>query len=256
MDCLAATPRRVSRWLLCLALIGVASAFTDCAAHPADPAGNVAGSAAADTQSSTLHEDPSGGAQPETRSISTLLNLALAAYKDGRLVAPASDNATHYYLAVLQKDPHNRVARDALRESFPYAVTQIERTIKQQGYAEANREIALLAQTDPTNYTLTILRKKLADKSGLRADAIGTGVHVLTLRASTGSWIEVRDAAGNIIDSRVLQPGESRSYHVDGTVRVTLGNAGGVEVTSDGKDFPLGSDLRNKVMHLEFFARR
>lgn len=43
---------------------------------------------------------------------------------------------------------------------------------------------------------------------------------------------------------------------MDGAIRVTLGNAGGVEVTSDGKDFPLGSNLRDKVMHLEFFAKR
>lgn len=256
MDCFAATFRHVSRHLPCVMLIGLAFAFTDCAAQPVAPALNIAGSTAAAAGTPILDEGASAGSRPEARSVSTLLDLALAAYKDGRLVAPASDNATHYYMAVLRKDPRNSIALDALRESFPYAVAQIERTIKQQDYAEANREIALLAETDPTNYTLTILRKKLGDKSGARSDTIGTGAHVLTLRASTGSWIEVRDAAGSIIDSRVLQPGESRNYHVDGAISVTLGNAGGVEVTSDGKDFPLGSGLRDKVMHLEFFAHR
>jgi protein TonB len=255
MGCVAATLHHVPWHLSCVTLIGLAFAFTVCAAHPAAPARGVAGSAAAGAKAPASHEGASGGTRSETRSVSTLLDLALAAYKDGRLVAPASDNATHYYMAVLRKDPHNRIALEALRESFPYAVAQIERTIGQHDYAEATREIALLAQTDPTNYTLKILRKKLADKSGVHADAPGTGAHVLTLHASASSWIEVRDAAGNILDSRVLQPGESRSYHVDGAVTVTLGNAGGVEVTSDGKDFPLKPGYRDKVMHLEFFAQ-
>lgn len=255
MDCLIATPRRACRRLLYVTLIGLGFAFTACAAQATARARDMADPAAA-AQTATLHQQASSDAKPETRPVATLLNLALAAYRSGHLVAPESDNATHYYLAVLRKDPHNRVALDALRESFPHAVAQIERTIGQQDYAEANREIALLAQADPTNYTLTILRSKLDDKSGIRSGVIGTGAHVLTLRASTGSWIELRNTAGGIIDSRVLQAGESRSYHVDGAIRVTLGNAGGVEVTSDGKDFPLGSNLRDKVMHLEFFAKR
>src|SRR5579875_968332 len=74
---------------------------------------------------------------------------------------PASDNAFEYYEAALQKDPNNQVARDALRETFPFGATQVERTISQNNFDEADREIGLLAKAYPTNYTLTILRSKL-----------------------------------------------------------------------------------------------
>lgn len=257
MDCPTATTRQISRRLLCATLVCLAFAFTNCMANPAADARGMAGSASGTVPAKA--SVPPQGASRDTKlqalSVPALLNLALAAYKHGRLVAPASDNATRYYLAVLQKDPHNRIALDALRELFPYAVAQIERTIEQQDYTRADSEIALLAQTDPTNYTLTILRGKLASKSGARLTTAVTGTHVLTLRASTSSWIEVRDAAGHVIDSRVLHSGESRSYHVDGATGVTLGNAGGIEATSDGKALLLGTDLRDKVMHLELFAR-
>jgi hypothetical protein len=256
MDCPNATTGPISRRLLCAALVCLAFAFTDCMAGPAAVTRGGTGPAPATAAPARA---PVHGTPPATElqalSLPTLLDLALAAYKHGDLVAPASGNATGYYLAILQKDPHNRIALDALREMFPYAVSQIERTIQRRDYVEANREIALLALTDPTNYTLTILRGKLAGKSGERLTTTVAGAHVLTLRASTSSWIEIRDAAGRVVDSRVLRPGESRSYHLDGATRITLGNAGGVEATSDGKELPLGTDLRDKVMHLELFAR-
>jgi hypothetical protein len=251
MDYQTATPRQISRRLMCATLACLAFAFSDCMANPAGTAHGMAGSATAPAPAQGTARD----AKLQALSVPALLDLALAAYKNGQLVAPASDNATGYYLAILRKDPQNRVATDALRELFPYAVAQIERAIERQDYTGADSEIALLAQADPTNYTLTILRGKLAGKSGARLTTTVTGTHVLTLRASTSSWIEVRDAAGRVIDSRVLHPGESRSYHVDGATRVTLGNAGGIEATSDGKALPLGTDLRDKVMHLELFAR-
>jgi hypothetical protein len=255
MDYPTATIRQISRRLLCATLVCLAFAFTDCMAGPAAATQGMAGSTQATAPVgvpvSGVSRDPKLQALP----IPTLLDLALAAYKHGHLVAPTSDNATSYYLAILQKEPNNRIALGALRELFPYAVAQIERTIKRQDYVEANSEIALLALTDPTNYTLTILRGKLVGKSGARLTTTVAGTHVLMLRASTSSWIEVRDAAGRVIDSRVLRPGESRSYHIDGVARVTLGNAGGIEATSDGKALPLGTDLRDKVMHLELFAR-
>ncbi|MGA7439896.1 MAG: energy transducer TonB [Luteibacter sp.] len=98
------------------------------------------------------------GASPE---IDILLGLARDATKDGRLVAPQGNNAYEYYLSILQLDAKNATATDALRETLPFASQTIERQINRRDLEEARREIALLRDFDPTNYTLIILGAKL-----------------------------------------------------------------------------------------------
>ncbi|WP_158881220.1 energy transducer TonB [Rhodanobacter sp. L36] len=91
-----------------------------------------------------------------------LLGLARDAMHDGRLVAPAGSNAYEFYLSVLQLDPSNRTAQDALRESFPRAVVEIEGTINRKDLEEARRELDLLREFDSNNFTLALLGGKLS----------------------------------------------------------------------------------------------
>lgn len=91
-----------------------------------------------------------------------LLGLARDAMHDGRLVAPAGSNAYEFYLSVLQLQPQNPAAQEALRESFPRAAVEIERTINQNDLEEARREIDLLREFDSTNFTLALLGGKLS----------------------------------------------------------------------------------------------
>lgn len=102
-------------------------------------------------------------------SVADLLTAAREAYAQHRLIAPAGDNAMEYYEAVLARDPKNQVARDALRETFPFSVPDVEKSISQNDFAEANREIDVLSKADPTNYTLTLLRSKLDAQQKLQA---------------------------------------------------------------------------------------
>lgn len=185
----------------------------------------------------------------QAMTVAELLAAAQNAYVHGHLVAPASNNAIAYYEATLLKDSNNRVAKDALRESFPYAAAQVEQTIAQNNFDEANREIGLLAEADPANYTLTLLRAKLDTQQKLPGRQ-----HVLTLQASDNSWVEITNAGGHVIDSRTLRPGESRTYRSAHPLRVTLGNVDGVKVTSDGKVVAIKADPHAKVVHLELFA--
>ncbi|HEX7341218.1 MAG TPA: energy transducer TonB [Rhodanobacteraceae bacterium] len=94
-------------------------------------------------------------------STSELLAEANKAIKDQRLLAPAGNNAFEFYLKVLQRQPNNAAAKEALRETFPIAANAAEQVINQGDFTEAQREIGLLAQAAPDNYTLTILRAKL-----------------------------------------------------------------------------------------------
>jgi len=90
-----------------------------------------------------------------------LLQRARDAMTAQRLLAPAGNNAFEFYLAVLQHEPGNRVAQDALREIFPFAAKGAEQIIDTGDDAEAQRQIDLLTRADPQNYTLTLLRAKL-----------------------------------------------------------------------------------------------
>jgi hypothetical protein len=91
-----------------------------------------------------------------------LLGLARDAMHDGRLVAPAGSNAYEFYLSVLQLEPTNRTAQEALRESFPRAAAEIEGTINKQDLEEARRELDLLREFESTNFTLALLGGKLS----------------------------------------------------------------------------------------------
>ncbi|WP_266180120.1 energy transducer TonB [Dyella humicola] len=90
-----------------------------------------------------------------------LLQHARQAMAEQRLLAPAGNNAFELYLAVLKREPGNRVAQDALREIFPFAATAAEQTIDQGDDAESQRQIGLLTLADPQNYTVTLLQAKL-----------------------------------------------------------------------------------------------
>lgn len=90
-----------------------------------------------------------------------LLDRARKAVSEQRLLAPPGNNAFEFYLKVLERDPNNKVAQDALRETFPIGANAAEQAINQNQFDEAQREIDLLAKSDPDNYTLTILRSKL-----------------------------------------------------------------------------------------------
>ncbi len=126
---------------------------------------------AASASSASAQEQAAAQAKAKlsAMSVADLLSAARNAYAQHRLVAPAGDNAMEYYEAVLAKDPNNQVAKDALREIFPFGVPDVEKAISDNNFAEANREIDVLAKADPTNYTLTLLRSKLDAQQKLQA---------------------------------------------------------------------------------------
>jgi hypothetical protein len=110
---------------------------------------------AAPASTGTIADDGQSGTQ-------ILLGLARDAMHDGRLVAPVGSNAYEFYLSVLQLEPTNRTAQEALRDSFPRAAVEIEGTINKQDLEEARRELDLLREFDSSNFTLALLGGKLS----------------------------------------------------------------------------------------------
>lgn len=107
---------------------------------------------------------PVVSAAVEGLTIDQLYREARKAMAEQRMVAPAGNNALEFYLAILEKDPTNTGANDALRELFPFASGTAEQEINQGNLEEATRIIDSLAKADPSNYTLTILRSKMDAK--------------------------------------------------------------------------------------------
>ena len=100
-------------------------------------------------------------------SVDQLYREARKALAEQSMVMPAGNNALEYYLAILEKEPANSGAQEALRELFPFASGTAEQEINLGNLDEATRIVAQLAKADPSNYTLTILRSKLDAKRKL-----------------------------------------------------------------------------------------
>ncbi|GGY14556.1 hypothetical protein GCM10008098_01710 [Rhodanobacter panaciterrae] len=123
--------------------------MADSGGHPSTPV------------SATTRAAPPPPANVAAMDVNQLLAEARTAMNEQRYLAPTGNNAFEFYLRVLEKDPGNKVASDALRETFPFAATSAEQSINSRDFNEAQRQIDLLAKADPTNFTLTILRSKL-----------------------------------------------------------------------------------------------
>lgn len=74
---------------------------------------------------------------------------------------------------------------------------------------------------------------------------------LVQLRVSEASWVEVRDARGEVLLSRTLVLGES--VGVDGALplRLTIGNAQATKLSFRGKPVDLAPSMRDNVARLE-----
>ena len=105
--------------------------------------------------------DPATLDKLNTLTVDQLFKEARTALNEQRLVSPPGNSALEFYLKILEKEPTNSGAQDALRELFTFAASAAEQDINARNIDNANRVIELLTKADPNNYTLTILRSKL-----------------------------------------------------------------------------------------------
>lgn len=74
---------------------------------------------------------------------------------------------------------------------------------------------------------------------------------LVQLRTSDASWIEARDTRGQLLFSRVVQPGESVGFDGVPPIRLTIGNAPATQLSFRGKPVELASSTRDNVARLE-----
>ncbi len=73
----------------------------------------------------------------------------------------------------------------------------------------------------------------------------------LQLHAKAQSWIEVQDGRSRVLLSRMLEPGETVALDGDSPFHLTIGNAGGTEVTYRGQPVDLANRTRDNVARIE-----
>jgi cytoskeleton protein RodZ len=71
------------------------------------------------------------------------------------------------------------------------------------------------------------------------------------LRATQASWVEARDARGQLLLSRVLQPGEALGLEGSLPIRLTIGNAAATQLGFRGQPVDLASSTRDNVARIE-----
>jgi protein TonB len=94
-------------------------------------------------------------------NIDALLSRARSAMAESRMVAPANDNAYEYYLAVLDQDPANVSAREALNDLYGIAVSSADQSVAAGDFDDASRLADLLARSNPNSFTVVNLRQRI-----------------------------------------------------------------------------------------------
>jgi cytoskeleton protein RodZ len=117
--------------------------------------------------------------------------------------------------------------------------------------ASAPLMVAGAASTAPVITSSGAMAGASGASGGARGTAAGAAAPLLRLSASAQSWIEVQDAEGRIVFSRMLEGGESATVDARAPLRVLVGNAGATTLSFRGQATDLGPSTRNNVARLE-----
>lgn len=104
------------------------------------------------------------GAATESASrgnIDALLSQARSAMAESRMVSPANNNAYQYYLAVLEQEPGNVSAREALNDLYGIAVSSADQAVAGGDFDDAERLAGMLAVSNPNSFTVVNLRQRI-----------------------------------------------------------------------------------------------
>lgn len=134
------------------------------------------------------HARAAAGAAPApVAGEAILLKLADTALREHRLVAPIGSNVYEFYFSVLQLDPHNALAKQRLHDAFAPACAAVERSMDRGDLDEAQRELRLLHEYAPNDYTLLLLGGKLGAKRTVLAQQHAAEAMLIQARAEAAA---------------------------------------------------------------------
>lgn len=147
-----------------------------------------------------------------------------------------------------------QITQIAPLDNAPVAAAAKHPAVAKAASATQNNEPPLLASMTPFSAMNLDTGNTPASVLPVLAVTAGTPGHVLELRASADSWIEVVDADGRKIDSGIVRAGEQRSYHSAVALDITVGNADAVQVSRDGTPMSLKPWQHANVARFKVFG--
>ena len=120
-------------------------------------------------------------------------------------------------------------------------------TVVETVYSVPLDRVALPSATDAAASTTTTT----VTTTGALPEGAGASGTRLQIRTSAESWIEVSDAQGRALLSRIVLPGESVGLDGALPLQVRIGNATGTEVVFRGQPFALAAHTRDNVARFE-----
>jgi cytoskeleton protein RodZ len=73
----------------------------------------------------------------------------------------------------------------------------------------------------------------------------------MQIKAREDSWVEVSDAQGQVLFSRLLRGGEQASLNVQPPLRLRVGNVAGTDILLRGSPVDLAAQARDNVLRME-----
>ncbi|MEO6408960.1 MAG: RodZ domain-containing protein [Burkholderiaceae bacterium] len=158
-----------------------------------------------------------------------------------RLARPAATAAVVESVALARSSavPASDSAATTLTETV-YSVPLDSVAASASGAARATTDAA----GSTTTTTVTTTTSALSNRSA----ASGTS---LQIRTSAESWVEVSDAQGRALMSRIVLPGESIGLDGALPLHVRIGNAAGTEVVFRGQPFALSAYTRDNIARFD-----
>lgn len=130
------------------------------AAQPATPATPAPAPVATDeTGGESMVVQPS---VVDTLSVDELLERADQAVKESQLFVPAGESAFEMYLRVLEQEPMQVRAKNALMDLFPYAVLYVEQRTSAGDLAESERVLGMMEEADENAPAVPRLQRGVA----------------------------------------------------------------------------------------------
>ncbi|WP_455373864.1 helix-turn-helix domain-containing protein [Limibacillus halophilus] len=145
--------------------------------------------------------------------------------------------------APIPQGPAEEPLPDPAAELLAQDQTSAPLPIEEEAPAEPEEQPAAAAEAPPAPEPVAppppapAVEDSAEEPQGRVYGAVNESARVILL-AETDSWVEVRDAGGRLVLSRVLREGDSfRVPDQEGLVMMT-GNAGGLRITVDGQALP------------------
>lgn len=138
-------------------------------------------------------------------------------------------------------------SRTAAPEPAPATVTTIVTEVAPQASPSPVAAVPAPAVSLPPSSTVTAMAEAPLDA----APAATLTPRLVQLRAEGDSWVEARDARGQVVFSRIVQRGENVGFDGVPPIRLTVGNAPATRVSLRGKVVDLGPSTRENVARIE-----